>query len=668
MATTKTFRVSGIAALLSIACLVAGKLWGEGWTVLGVLLAIGAWPTFLVSVLRHVFRRLLWRVGTRLLVSYLLIGIVPLPIFVGLAYLATVMLSGQLAARRVEAALAARREALEQAIDRVEDASAAERPARLAEVATELDASWAWKPAAATPPNGEGPYEPARLLPADAAGGVVLARQEKRSFLAAHLKDDGGEALLYVPVDDALQAELEKETGIVVRFADAKASPKSERRKAKEKTKEKGAGIAVGITDDEADTEIDFEEMPPSKTPVPKPTPAAVPRPRGPFRGRWVAWVAVIPGPVIEWPKGTPDPKARVVGLIQTSIAREMGELFAGSRIHDGEDSIDTGKIVRGIMKGHGAFAAFVYLCAGALAALLVFRIARATSRLTAAFRELEAGRFGVTAQLSGHDQLAELVGGFNRMSGHLAVAVSERARQEAVRRELDVARELQRRLLPPPDAAFAGYEIAADFRPAAEIGGDFYHLAEEGDGLFVAIADVSGHGLATGIVMAAAKASLSTLIATRTPRQEIFASLDRELRATTEPRTFVTLTLARFVQGSVELTSAGHMPPYRVTPAGAVSSADLPSRPLGLASTRGVSSPSALVGSAPGDLWVFFSDGIVEALSPAGEVFGFARLESLLGSCAGCSARDVVDRVLASPSGREGRSADESSPAGVTR
>src|SRR5436853_5100573 len=104
MRTTRTFKVSGLATLASIVCVVVGhtvkaKAFGALGPI-GVLLAMCAGPTFAVSAARHLLRGLLWRVGTRLFVSYLLIGVVPLPFLAGLAYAGTWMLAGQLAGRR----------------------------------------------------------------------------------------------------------------------------------------------------------------------------------------------------------------------------------------------------------------------------------------------------------------------------------------------------------------------------------------------------------------------------------------------------------------------------------------------------------------------------------------------------------------------------------------
>ena len=85
------------------------------------------------------------------------------------------------------------------------------------------------------------------------------------------------------------------------------------------------------------------------------------------------------------------------------------------------------------------------------------------------------------------------------RWPAHLGASVAEKAEKEALEHELSVARDLQRRLLPPADFACPGVGIAVDFAPAAAIGGDFYDLSYAERVLTVSVADVSGHGLPTG-------------------------------------------------------------------------------------------------------------------------------------------------------------------------
>jgi len=264
---------------------------------------------------------------------------------------------------------------------------------------------------------------------------------------------------------------------------------------------------------------------------------------------------------------------------------------------------------------------------------------------------EIERGNFAHRVVLKGDDQLARLVRGFNEMASHLEASLRERAEKEALDRELKVARDLQRRLLPPGDFACPGLTIAVDFHPAAAIGGDFYDLvAGTLPGvLTVVIADVSGHGLPTGIVMASAKASLTALLQSGASGEELLSRLDAEIARTTESRTFVTMALLRFdlAERRLEYTNAGHVYPYCITPAGTVTSLPNPARPLGLGlpvTFRTLEAPLS-----EGDLWVLLSDGIVEATHDGGdEEFGFSRLESALAGAAGGTAAEARDRVLA--------------------
>lgn len=162
-------------------------------------------------------------------------------------------------------------------------------------------------------------------------------------------------------------------------------------------------------------------------------------------------------------------------------------------------------------------------------------------------------------------------------------------------------------------------------------------------------IADVSGHGLPAGIVMASALASLTALSRGGTDTPTLLGLLDDEVRRTTERRAFVTLAHVRFDLASrrAGFTNAGHLYPYRVAPDGAVSWVENPARPLGVG--RPVERVTASVPLVDGEVWVLLSDGVVEAMSSdRSEDFGFDRLEAALAACGGKSAREVLDAVLA--------------------
>ena len=111
-----------------------------------------------------------------------------------------------------------------------------------------------------------------------------------------------------------------------------------------------------------------------------------------------------------------------------------------------GSEHVPMSRVVLAVVGGLGIATLVVFFLASLVAGLLVYRIARATRRLSTGFGEIEKGNFGHRALLKGHDQLAALVGSFNHMAERLAASVAARAEKEALERELEVARDLQRR------------------------------------------------------------------------------------------------------------------------------------------------------------------------------------------------------------------------------
>lgn len=657
MTVSRTFKVTGLLTASGIGLLLLPRALGDLPTVLGILLLVFVSPVFVVSLVRHLLRGLLWRVGSRLLVSYLLIGVVPLPFILGLLYAGVFALSGQLAGRRAESALRGRHRALASAGRELSLLLAAKltqeaRREAFDEVVREHaqllpGLSYAFLPRSG-PAEGSGPLPPGKLLPAPAgipAREIHFATLDGTLFAGELEKGPSGTLLLYLPFTDELRRALHAETGIRVGISTATSEPA----KAPGQRKKGDSGLSIQ-TEEET---VRFREAGPSggEPAAEEPGAAGPPEPagpsaRGPIRGEWVYWFLFSDRPLLSWDTAEVA-KEKFVLTVRTSVAREFGELYGRVRTGSGKET-ETAAVVLSLMKALAVMTLVVYVGASFLAVLLASRIARATKRLSKGFEEIDRGNFSYRAQLPGRDQLAGMVDSFNAMAAHLETSVAEKAAKEALDHELATARDLQRRLLPDPGFRFEGLEIAVDFRPAAAIGGDFYHFVTAGPrDLTVVIADVSGHGLPTGIVMAAAKASLSALAESGADTLALLTTLDGEIRRTTDERTFVTLGHLRFRlgEGRLDYTNAGHLYPYRVEPPGKVTALENPARPLGLGlpvTYRTVSAPLA-----PGDSWVLLSDGIVEALSPAGEEFGFARLESVLSASAGGSAEQLKARIL---------------------
>ncbi len=165
-----------------------------------------------------------------------------------------------------------------------------------------------------------------------------------------------------------------------------------------------------------------------------------------------------------------------------------------------------------------------------------------------------------------------------------------------------------------------------------------------------VAVGDVSGHGLPTGLLVAMAKAGLSTLIESGLSGTALFTRLNDLIHRSTDSRNYMTLALLAYDPASrrATLTNAGQLAPYRLS-AGGLESLSLPSFPLGLSERSDF--PTQVFSFEPGDRLLFVTDGFVEAANPDGEPFGFERLEALLRTELPADAAHLRDAILAAVS-----------------
>lgn len=161
-----------------------------------------------------------------------------------------------------------------------------------------------------------------------------------------------------------------------------------------------------------------------------------------------------------------------------------------------------------------------------------------------------------------------------------------------------------------------------------------------------VAIGDVSGHGLPTGLLAAMAKAALSTLVESGLTGSPLFLRLNELIHRSTDSRNSMTLALFAYDAGYRvgELTNAGQLAPYRLT-GSSVESLALPSFPLGVSLRSEF--PTRAFSFSSGDRLLLLTDGFVEAVDRAGEPFGFERLEALLRAEAGSDTARLREALL---------------------
>ena len=224
-----------------------------------------------------------------------------------------------------------------------------------------------------------------------------------------------------------------------------------------------------------------------------------------------------------------------------------------------------------------------------------------------------------------------------------LAVELVDRIR---VRDEIEVARQLQRELLPYSDPQVPGYSFAHSYRTANEVGGDYYDFLPLEDGrVALIVGDASGHGIAAGLLMAIANATLKTAIDLDPAPEAVASLLNRTLCRTGDRRAFLTLFYAVLEpsSGRLDYVCAGHPFPLHRRAGGELIELGRGALPLGMREQSSFESRSTVLGE--GDLLLLFTDGLAEAVDAGGQSFGFERLHGLMGDVG--SPAVIHDRIL---------------------
>jgi hypothetical protein len=223
---------------------------------------------------------------------------------------------------------------------------------------------------------------------------------------------------------------------------------------------------------------------------------------------------------------------------------------------------------------------------------------------------------------------------------------IAERERQRV---ELETARGIQSSILPDLPPRLAGVDIAHAYLPASEVGGDFYDVLALEDGrLAVAVGDVAGHGVSSGLIMSMAKSALAVQVTFDPEVAAVFNTMNRTVYQTARKRLLTTLCYAVVDPQRLEMfyASAGHLHPYLISATGRVEPLESIAYPLGVRGALPVEVRTAKL--APGDTLFLFSDGVVEARREGSDdMFGFDRLEASLARHVGRGPEETRDGVL---------------------
>jgi len=218
---------------------------------------------------------------------------------------------------------------------------------------------------------------------------------------------------------------------------------------------------------------------------------------------------------------------------------------------------------------------------------------------------------------------------------------------QEKLRRDLAMAAEVQKRLLPeqPPETSSA--VLAAFSIPARSVGGDYYDFLELGNQkVAIALADVAGKGIAAALIMSAVQATLRIVAEENTSLPELAAKMNSFLHRTTPSNSYATFFYAQLDASGQRLqyVNAGHNPPYLVRSDSEI--VELPAGGTVVGLFPQMSYEDAAIELRSGDLLVAFTDGVTEALNPSQEEFGEQRLKALLQSVVHLPAGEISKRI----------------------
>jgi serine phosphatase RsbU (regulator of sigma subunit) len=204
---------------------------------------------------------------------------------------------------------------------------------------------------------------------------------------------------------------------------------------------------------------------------------------------------------------------------------------------------------------------------------------------------------------------------------------------QEIGRRELEMARDVQRRLLPPSELKGSGWEVAARCQPARVVAGDFFDVLRRADGsVDVVVADVAGKGFAASLIMASVKAMLPFVTAEGGVAESL-AQLNGRLALELGRGEFVALCLARYRPSEkvVEVSNAGAPDPYVLRPGHTPRPLSVPGPRLPLGVRKQVAYASRTIELATDERLVLLTDGLPEARDTTGEPLGYQALELML-------------------------------------
>jgi sigma-B regulation protein RsbU (phosphoserine phosphatase) len=657
-------------------------------TVASIALAAGG-GVFLVRGIALAQRRLLWRVRRKLIISYIFIGFIPAILLVAFALLGALLLFSNFSSYLVQArlrALADRAESIakttaleiQRAGSRDLEGIVAQREmaatrefegASIAVVEMHRPCS-ELPPRRATPAGGTAADPPAAAAPLVAAG--PWAHVKAPADVPDWIGCDGFKGLLAVSAarQDSTTAPVTTTTprisinGQEVSFDDQSATTYMLIR-------------ALAFPDVRSPKYAVIVDLPVSgqvrsqfraETGVELTRVAAVAAPDGsvkPLSARPEYSPPVVPSATAalplpsfsvfeyrDWITGMTSP---LFASMQISVAEIYDRISAAQGVIN-QRSFGQGLLL--VLMLIGILFLIIEFLALAAGLALARSITGSVHELFAGTERVRQGDFTHKIDISARDQLGELAESFNSMTASIEDLLRQAAEKKRLEEELRIAHEIQMSLLPQGPLRMPGLSVTALCVPAREVGGDYYDfLPLDAHRVGVLIADVSGKGTSAALYMAELKGLVLSLSRIHTSPRDLLITANRIIAEHLDARSFITMTYAVVDLRARTMTyaRAGHTPliylPGAETGGRRIRILTPDGMVLGLKLDNGEMFERLLeeqtIPLRAGDLYLFFTDGISEAMNVGDDCFGEQRLATLVEEHAHLPADELRERVL---------------------
>lgn len=226
-----------------------------------------------------------------------------------------------------------------------------------------------------------------------------------------------------------------------------------------------------------------------------------------------------------------------------------------------------------------------------------------------------------------------------------------EEVHKQQFEEELEIAYKIQKDLLPDKDYSVQGLDISGSSKPAKTIGGDFYDLIKlSDDKIIVIVADVSGKGIPAALYMSKIQAMIKFASFHYNSPKEILLEVNRQILSSLEKKNFVTIIMAMFdmKENNVTISRAGHNP-LLIYSKGEVSTPESNGIGIGVGTHEQFteSLEELKMDFTPGDIFVFYSDGLSESMNNAKELYGLSRISDVVKKNSEMSSEDMKNDIL---------------------